>query len=105
MIRELMFKWFGLESNPCTTCEVLKESLVIERQFNRILLDKLLVKEELKPPAEIRVEEQVPLKKFIPWKVKRQQLEEEDRKAAQILKLKQTEIADLEKELNIKEVK
>jgi hypothetical protein len=101
MIKELMYKWFGLDPIPCATCEVLKETLSIERQFNQVLLQKLLDKGKPEPLQEVE-EKPVPIQpQFIPWRVRQQMLEAEDRKKAELMRAKGAEIEKLEKELGV----
>lgn len=96
MIRELFYKWFGLPT--CPTCEVLREQLEIANHERRELLRSLLHKEE--PKEEEPNKELEPIKpKFITWSARRQMLEAEDRKKAQLMKEKQDELAALEKEV------
>jgi hypothetical protein len=103
MIRQIIEKWFGLDPIPCASCEVLKEALSIERQLNSVLLQKLLDKDKPEPLSSIKEEELKPIKsQFVPWRVRQQILESEDRKQAQLMKDKQREIEELEKELYIK---
>jgi hypothetical protein len=84
---------FGLDK-PCEACEVLKEALAVERQFNKVMFERLV------PPArsdESNTFSNVePKKPFIPWRIKREMLEKEDRNKARV---KSTE--ELEKELEI----
>lgn len=88
MIRRLLEKWFNLEPVRCNTCEVLRESLEIERQFNRVLFGKLMGNP---PAAELReVEEVKPLRmtpnKFIPSAVRQQMMEQEDLKTLELMR-------------------
>lgn len=91
MIKELLYKWFNLEPLPCPTCEVLKHELETERQFNKVLFDKLTTPASV---PETKVESEPLLKpRFMPWKVQRQMLEAEDRRANQVMKERQEQIA------------
>ncbi len=100
MIKQLFYKWFGL-TDICPSCEVLKESLAIERQFNKVLFEKLLdPKIPEKEPVSIE-EPQAITPQFIPWRVRQQMLEAEDRKKAELTKAKEKEINELEKQLGI----
>jgi hypothetical protein len=79
----------------------LKESLSIERQFNQVLLQKLLDKDKPEP-VPTTTEELKPIRpQFIPWRVRQQMFEAEDRKKAELLRGKAVEIEKLEKELNV----
>ena len=104
-----------LEKHICQSCEILKQQLAIANDEKRHLLNKLinpteLVEAEKEPPVLLKP-------RHIPWKVKQQILEAEDRKAAELKREKQKEInnmnsikpinntnedvAELEKELDI----
>ena len=108
MIKELLYKWFGLVPLPCPTCEVLKDSLAVERQFNKVLLDKLVDRDKPESP-HVREEPNLPITpKFVPWRVKQQMLEAEDRAKARALTNagrpdinRPDSTEDLERELNI----
>jgi hypothetical protein len=102
IINELLRKWFGLLEKPCEACEVLKESLSVERQFNKVLLQKLLDKDKLEPLSEVRTEEIKPvMPQFVPWRVRQQMFEAEDRKKAQLMRESAENVEKLEKELGI----
>lgn len=104
MIKELLYKWFGIDPIPCAACEVLKESLSIERQLNKVLLQKLLDKGSPEP-LSVEKEEPISIKpQFTPWRVRQQMLEAEDRRQAQLMRDKKQEIEKLEKELEIHDV-
>lgn len=97
MLKELMFKWFGLEQLPCQSCEYLKQQIEIERQFNRVLFEKLTAP-KIETEAPVR-EPVIPamMPKHIPWRVQKQMLEADDRKAAAIKAQREKEITELEK--------
>lgn len=108
MIKELLYKWFDLQPLPCSSCETLKQQLELSNFQNKQLLEKILHKDE--PLNLIPKEELESIKpKLVPWHVKRQLLEAEDRERAKILKEKAEEIKsikkksteELEKELGI----
>lgn len=96
-----MYKWFGLSDMPCDTCEVLRLQLDESNRERRELLNRLLDKD--KPEPQVKEEkEHVPIQpQFIPWRVRQQMLEAEDRKAASLMRDKKQEIESLEKELGI----
>ena len=103
MIKQLMYKWFGLSDKPCETCEILRESLYKSEAERKELLYRLLDKDKTEPPS-IEQEELKPIQpQFIPWRVKQQMLEAEDRKKAQLMRDKAKEIEELEKELKVGE--
>jgi hypothetical protein len=101
LIKELMYKWFGLSDMPCETCEVLREQLHRSEAERREILHRLLDKDKPEPsPAS--VEEFKPVTpQFTPWRVRQQMFEAEDRKKAQLMHDKKVEIDKLEKELGI----
>ena len=101
IINELLRKWFGLESVPCATCEVLREQLHKSDRERGELLARLLEGNKTEPPAPTR-DEPVPITpQFVPWRVRQQMLEQEDRKKAQLMRDKAVEIEELEKELGV----
>lgn len=109
MITELLKKWFGLPLVPvCNSCEILRDMLDKSELERRELLHKLLTRGESEPapPAALKEELQPITPQFIPWRVKQQMLEQEDRMKAQLLRNKekeisQSKISDLEKELGV----
>lgn len=103
MIKELLYKWFGLD-NTCHTCQVLQERLDISERERRQLLDKVLELSSSKkePEPEIKTENLVPIMpQHVSWRVRQQMLEQEDRVKARLLKDKQDEIKELEKETGV----
>lgn len=87
--------------NPeCKACEVLKQQIDYLQRQNQYLLDRLLHKDE---PTPVNTPEDAPIKintsRFVPWTVRRQMLEQEDRAKAKILKEREAEIQELEKEV------
>lgn len=88
---------------PCETCEFLKLELYKAQELNNKLLEKLL--KEPEKPVEIEHEMPQPVgTKYVPWHVKRQQLEKEDRekfKALQDAKTEYKEVEQLEKEVGL----
>lgn len=101
MLKELMYKWFGIEPIPCVTCEVLRSQLDESNRERRELLTKLLDKVSPEPSPDVK-EDYEPIKPaYTPWRVRQQMLESEDRKQAQLLRDKKQEIDALEKELGV----
>lgn len=102
MIKELLYKIFRLEPMPCLVCEVLREQLASSEKERRELLQRALAPSI--PPAEpVDEREHVPVTPpFIPWRLKQQMLEAEDRKKAELMRNKANEIEELEKELGVK---
>jgi len=91
------------ESIICESCEILKKELAIAHQENKRLIDSMLEK----PEIEINKEPvQITRPHTLPWKVKQQILEKEDRVKARIMKDAPKPIAteDLEKELDSAEL-
>lgn len=103
MISELFRKWFGLTPPSCMTCEVLRDQLDKSDVERRELLSRLLEKDKPEPSPAEPVMPKAITPQFIPWRVKQQMLEAEDRKRAQLVREKAKEIEDLEKELGIAE--
>lgn len=101
MIKQLLYKWFGLEDMPCNTCEVLRAQLDESNRERRALLNRLLEPPKSEPPLE-KEEELVPIKpQFVPWRMRQQMLEAEDRQKARLTKEKAAELAELERELGV----
>lgn len=97
MIKELLYKWFGLDSS-CPTCEVLRTQLDIEQAEKKYLLEKLLAK-DIPVEKPLSDEAKIPIKpSYIPWRVRQQMLEAEDREKARVMREKTEE---LEQELGI----
>ena len=112
-----MFKLFHRWLNPhchecelereCKTCDILRSLLESERFNNKQLLNSLLKQHE--PLVETKHELPQPLQnKSIPWNVRKQLLEDEERAKAQIMRQKVAEsienkksTAQLESELGI----
>ena len=101
MFKQLMYKWFGLTDTPCESCEILRMQLEKSDAERRDLLHRLLEPKQAEPPSTPS-EDYVPITpNFIPWRVKQQMLEQEDRVKAKLIKDRTKEIADLEKEVGI----
>jgi hypothetical protein len=110
MLRLLLLKLFGIEEPPCQSCETLKLQLSIANHEKAEMLNTILSftkKEEntvsVAPP---NYEELKP--KMMTWNVRRQMLEAEDKKTAQLLaeqkrKSVSEQITELEKEVGIEE--
>jgi|SRR6188768_1621190 len=101
MLGEILRKWFGLEPIRCDVCEVLRLQLDESNRERKELLTKLLNPTQSEP-LSVKEEEPQPIRpQVIPWKVRQQMLESEDRKQAQLMRDKKREIEELEKELGI----
>src|SRR6187549_1934530 len=111
MLKQLFYKWFGLSLVPaCSTCDVLRDQLEQSNMERRELLQRLLTQEKSEPaPSPLVTEELQPIgNKHIPWRVRQEMLEREDRRANQLKVAAQktaeeARIAALEKELDIPE--
>lgn len=101
LIGELLRKWFRLEHIPCPTCEVLREQLTNSERERRELLTRLIAPPEPPPIMASNDEPQAITPQFTPWRVRQQYLEAEDRKKAQLMKDKEREINELEKQLGV----
>lgn len=117
IISEILRKLFKLPPPYCEACdaldatiEILKQQLECERFENRELIRSLM--SLYKPQVEERAPSSIgidPIKpRSIPWVVKRETLEAEDRVKAQLLRDKATEmsshseiIKDVEQQLGI----
>ena len=109
-----MSNWFHKFFNPhcphckeeleyarvCLSCETLRAQLEISRLENKRLLDRILEKPEPEAP---RAPVEISVPKNIPWNVRKQMLEAEDRERARLLRQapKPESVEDLEKELDI----
>ncbi len=87
------------QQTQCESCETLKHQLEVSNFEKKQLLDRLLEK-----PAPEVIKEPVPITRphNIPWNVRRQILEQEDREKARLLReaAKPISTEDLEKELD-----
>ena len=86
------------EDRVCKSCEALKEALAIERQFNKVMFDRITLGPPAKPDVPM-LPAPKPLTTHVPWQVKKQILEAEEREKAKVLK----SIGDLEKEIGLEE--
>ena len=106
-----MFNWYRewllirKESRICDSCETLRSQLELANYEKKQLLDRLLEKpvvESIKEPNMITLPS-----KNVPWNVRRQMLELEDRERAKLIreapKIKQNILTteELEKDLDI----
>jgi hypothetical protein len=87
------------EGKICESCETLKKQLEIANFEKKQLLDRLLEKPPVEERKEIPIS--IPRPKTIPWIVKKQILEAEDRERAKLLRNlpKPESTEELEKEL------
>lgn len=103
MIRLILYKWLGLSEPPCLSCEILSRQLEKSESERKDLLNRLMDKGKPEPVVEKTEEHQPITPQFIPWRVRQQMLESEDRKSAQIARDRKKEIAELEAELGVKD--
>lgn len=103
MIREIFYKIFRTEPFPCASCETLREQLSYERTEKTKLLERILELTAPKnEPVEISSEIPEPIKQgFVPWRIRQQMLEAEDRQKAKLMREKKDEITKLEKDTGI----
>jgi hypothetical protein len=93
MIRQLFMKWFGLDEPRCETCEILRDQLDESNKERKELLAKLLEKREPEPLPPTSKEELEPIRpQQVPWRVRQQMLEQEDRKTAELMRAKAREL-------------
>jgi hypothetical protein len=105
MIKQLLYKWFGLEDAPCASCELLRAQLELCNTERKELLTRLLDKNNDRE-APVDTKNLQPIhSSYVPWRVRQQMLETEDREKAKLLREKAAEmdpaIAKLEKELGV----
>lgn len=101
--------WFHHLFNPhcpdcisiCPSCEVLKGQLEVVNYEKKQLMDRLF--NPPVPSVEIQPNREVSIPKNIPWAVRKQMLEAEDRVRAKLMREAPTPISTegLEKELDI----
>lgn len=87
------------ESRICNTCEMLRNQVQLLYEERDKLLDRLLNSQVQKEESKVdtsNIKMRLP-SNFIPWRVKRQMLEAEDKRAASLLKERQTELKDTDK--------
>lgn len=91
----ILEKWLNLEPVACPVCEVLRDQLDKSEMERRELLQRALAPST---PVVEHVDQtlHVPIQPaFVPWRVRQQLLENEDRKANALLKEKKKEMDDL----------
>ncbi len=103
MIRRLLEKLFNLEPMACPVCEVLREQLAKSEEERRELLHRALAPSDFESVPEEKEELKPVTPPFIPWRLRQQMLEAEDRKKAQLMRERSEEINKLEKELGVAE--
>lgn len=110
-----MFQWlrewmelraeFRERTTVCQSCEILKTQLDTANRERAQLLSKLLDKEPESERTTAPAMETMPLRKHIPWRVKQQMLEAEDRAKAKALRNAAQpdapSVEDLERDLDV----
>jgi hypothetical protein len=97
IFNEVIRRWFGLDPRHCEACEILRAQLEQSSRERLDLLNRLLDKDKVEPPTVTSVEEYEPIKpQFIPWRVRQQMFEAEDRKAAQLMRDKIKEMKEVD---------
>jgi len=95
------YRWLMKEPEPCQSCEVLREILASTLYEKNKLLELIAPAKE----TEVIPEELKEVKpRWVPWEVRKQMLEKEDREKAKIMRQfesKPEDIEELEKELDI----
>ena len=111
ILSEIIRRWFGLDPRHCEACEILRSSLDESNRERKELLHRLLDKDKTEPPPLAEIELKPIGQTHVPWRVRQQMLEAEDRKAAELMRAKEKEmqshprikdIEELEKELGLK---
>ncbi len=90
------------DSEVCNSCEILSVEIERLRAENKYLLEHILQKPEEPKPVDISDLKPI-TSKHIPWNVRRQALEAEDREKARLMKQQSDSIDELEKELGVRE--
>lgn len=94
------------ESRICDSCETLKLQISRLERENERLLNRILEKPIEEPKQEITDLKPI-LPKMIPWRIRKQMLEEEDRVKAKLMRqseeVNKQSTEELEKELKIAE--
>lgn len=102
MFRQVLARWFGVDIS-CQSCEILRLQLEKVDKERRELLTRLLAPEP-SPLPPVKEEEPVAITPpFVPWRVRQQMLESEDRRSAQIARDRSVEIEKLEAEMGLKD--
>jgi hypothetical protein len=97
IINEFFRRLLRLPEAHCESCDVLQKQLEISNYEKKQLLEHIL--DFTKPRAEeVRITKEIdPIKpKAIPFSVRREMLEKEDRVRAEILKQKEAELQSIE---------
>lgn len=92
-----------IHSVECKSCETLKLQLEIANESNKRLLDTILefTKPRMEEVSKTPVELESIKPKAIPWRIRKEMLESEDREQFRILKERQKSLEELEKEVGL----
>lgn len=90
------------ESRVCQSCETLRKELERVTYENNKLLDRLLERPIVEERSE-HLEPKLQVPRNVPWNVRRQMLEQEDRERARLIReaAKPIPTEDLERELDV----
>jgi len=99
------------EDTICQSCETLRQQLEIANYEKKQLLERLLEKPVTEPERTTAPELVAPRPKTVPWHIRRQMLEREDREKARALKgaaipdsaTEKVDVEELEQELGVAE--
>lgn len=101
IIQQLLRKWFNLDEPICQTCEYLKLQLEKSESERNRLINSLLNKSV---DSTVAVEETeikaLNTSRYLPWHIKRQQLEAADKIKAEELREAEKLRINIEKEIN-----
>ena len=115
MIKELIYKWFGLS---CRSCEILERELDRVNREKEILLNRLLEPKEVISAPVITEETPKPIslgRRHIPAIVRQQMMEQNDRRTLELMQKHKKELTEsknievtkeveeLEKELGVED--
>lgn len=96
MIKLILYKWFGIDDR-CESCETLRMQLAIANEEKKQLLDSILDMTKPKVETNIPINLTNSTQRAIPWRVRKEMLESESRKTAELLKRKVEEMKPIEK--------
>ena len=89
------------DSSICKTCEILKVQLEVSNSEKRLLLAAIIPQPKVETTTN-PVNPEAIRGRHIPFNVRRQMLEAEDRREAALIAAKQKEIAEVPKDASIK---
>jgi len=97
------------QEEVCQSCETLRNQLEIANYEKKLLLDRILATPEKEPERTTAPELVAARPRTIPWHVRQQMLEKEDREKARALRnapksdSEKIDVSELEKELGVAE--